>query len=78
MPLQDAVYGEGNDDDMKVKTAASRKRKTAEEEQDIKEQAAGIDFKVTVLCCYAAACHHSSAVAGALHVSLCVNHIVGL
>ena len=72
MPLQDAVYGEGNDDDMKVKTAASRQRKTAEEEHDIKEQAAGIDFKVTVLCCCAAACHHSSAVAGEPCMSVCV------
>ena len=44
--MQDAVYGEGNDDDYKVKLAASRKRKSAEEEQDVKQQAAAIDFKV--------------------------------
>ncbi len=48
--LQDAVYGEGNDDDIKVKPAASRKRKSAEEEQDIKQQADAIDFKVVSLC----------------------------
>ena len=46
MHIQDAVYGQGNDDDYKVKPAASRKRKTAEEEQDVKQQAAVIDFKV--------------------------------
>lgn len=44
--LQDAVYGEGQDDDIKPKVAASRKRKTAEEEQNIKEEASAIDFKV--------------------------------
>ena len=44
--IQDAVYGKGNDDEVKVKPAASRKRKTADEEQESKEQAAAIDFKV--------------------------------
>ncbi|DBA83496.1 hypothetical protein WJX79_009209 [Trebouxia sp. C0005] len=43
--FRDAVYGDGNDDDYKVKPAASRKRKSAEEEQDVKQQAAAIDFK---------------------------------
>ena len=48
---QDAIYGEGNDDEVKAKpAAASKKRKTAEEEEDVKQQAAVIDFKVQ-LCC---------------------------
>lgn len=44
--MQDAVYGEGNDETVKPKAAASRKRKTPEEEQAIKEEAAAIDYKV--------------------------------
>lgn len=43
------MYGEGNDETVKPKTAASRKRKTPEEEQAIKEQAAAIDYKVVHL-----------------------------
>lgn len=43
------MYGEGNDETVKPKAAASRKRKTPEEEQAIKEQAAAIDYKVRQL-----------------------------
>ena len=46
---QDAVYGEGQDDVIKPKMPASRKRKSAEEEQSVKEEADAIDFKV-MLC----------------------------
>ena len=48
---QDAVYGEGNDETVKPKAAASRKRKTPEEEQAVKEQAAAIDYKVHHTMC---------------------------
>ena len=44
--VQDAVYGEGLDDDIKPKLPASRKRKSAEEEESIKSEADAIDFKV--------------------------------
>ena len=49
MYVQDAVYGEGQDDAIKPKIPASRKRKSAEEEQSVKEEADAIDFKV-MLC----------------------------
>ena len=49
--MQDAVYGEGNDETVKPKAAASRKRKTPEEEQAIKEEAAAIDYKVFHIVC---------------------------
>ena len=48
--LQDVVHGKGNDDD-KGKPAACRKRKSAADEQDVKEQAAAIDFKVHCSAC---------------------------
>ncbi|KAL3161464.1 hypothetical protein ABBQ32_010347 [Trebouxia sp. C0010 RCD-2024] len=43
--FRDAIYGEGNDDDVKAKPAASKKRKSAEEEEEVKQQAAAIDYK---------------------------------
>lgn len=43
--FRDAVYGEGQDDVIKPKMPASRKRKSAEEEQSVKEEADAINFK---------------------------------
>ena len=79
---QDAIYGEGNDDDVKAKpAAASKKRKTAEEEEDVKQQAAVIDFKVQphctkdrVLPACLPACKHVLPMSACLHNKLVMPH----